>query len=187
MPDKIVYAVTLLNNTKPHLASIKNKLGANNSYYLKISTQIVGNALHNIIGEVNDTQSILKIDKDKPNAASAALLGLTRVKSVLEEAWKATLIMDSFDMESEFKSNRYNVNRRTLEGLCDQLGVSTSSERVLRTNMFSRLSQITPPTPPPDFLAGIPENPPKTSKDDTSCGCIIGVILFIIFLIATCN
>ena len=125
LPDKIVHAVTLLNNTKPYLASIKNKLGVNNSYYLKISTQIVGNALHNIIGEVNDAQSILKVNKDDPNAALAALLGLTRVKSALEEAWKATLIMDSFDMESEFKSNRYDVNRKTLKGLCDQLDVST--------------------------------------------------------------
>ena len=125
LPDKIVHAVTLLNNTKPYLASIKNKLCVNNSYYLKISTQIVGNALHNIIGEVNDAQSILKVNKDDPNAALAALLGLTRVKSALEEAWKATLIMDSFDMESEFKSNRYDVNRKTLKGLCDQLDVST--------------------------------------------------------------
>ena len=125
LPDKIVHAVRLLNNTKPYLASIKNKLGVNNSYYLKISTQIVGNALHNIIGEVNDAQSILKVNKDDPNAALAALLGLTRVKSALEEAWKATLIMDSFDMESEFKSNRYDVNRKTLKGLCDQLDVST--------------------------------------------------------------
>ena len=125
LPDKIVHAVTLLNNTKPYLASIKNKLGVNNSYYLKISTQIVGNALHNIIGEVNDAQSILKVNKDDPNAALAALFGLTRVKSALEEAWKATLIMDSFDMESEFKSNRYDVNRKTLKGLCDQLDVST--------------------------------------------------------------
>ena len=125
LPDKIVHAVTLLNNTKPYLASIKNKLGVNNSYYLKISTQIVGNALHNIIGEVNDAQSILKVNKDDPNAALAALLGLTRVKSALEEAWKATLLMDSFDMESEFKSNRYDVNRKTLKGLCDQLDVST--------------------------------------------------------------
>lgn len=194
LPDKIVHAVTLLNNTKPYLASIKNKLGVNNSYYLKISTQIVGNALHNIIGEVNDAQSILKVNKDDPNAALAALFGLTRVKSALEEAWKATLIMDSFDMESEFKSNRYDVNRKTLKGLCDQLDVSTSSERVVlidpsivspmvnSINQSSRVLRDSPKAPP------IPPYTPPTPPDDTPWGCICGIIVFIIILImSTCN
>lgn len=127
LPDKICHAVTLLNNTKPHIRSIKRKLGISNSYYLKISTQVVGNALSNIIAEVNEAQSIFSADKDDPNATLAAILGITHVKSVLEEAWKATKIMDGFDMESEYKNGRYNENRSILKGLCDQLGVSTSA------------------------------------------------------------
>ena len=127
LPDKICHAVTLLNNTKPHIQSIKRKLGISNSYYLKISTQVVGNALSNIIAEVNEAQSIFSADKDDPNATLAAILGMTHVKSVLEEAWKATKIMDGFDMESEYKNGRYNENRSILKGLCDQLGVSTSA------------------------------------------------------------
>lgn len=127
LPDKICHAVTLLNNTKPHIQSIKRKLGISNSYYLKISTQVVGNALSNIIAEVNEAQSIFSADKDDPNATLAAILGITHVKSVLEEAWKATKIMDGFDMESDYKNGRYNENRSILKGLCDQLGVSTSA------------------------------------------------------------
>ena len=127
LPDKICHAVTLLNNTKPHIQSIKRKLGISNSYYLKISTQVVGNALSNIIAEVNEAQSIFSADKDDSNATLAAILGITHVKSVLEEAWKATKIMDGFDMESEYKNGRYNENRSILKGLCDQLGVSTSA------------------------------------------------------------
>lgn len=56
LPDKIEHAVTLLNNTQSHLCSIKAKLGANNSFFLKLSTQVVGNALHNVIEEVNLAQ-----------------------------------------------------------------------------------------------------------------------------------
>ena len=48
LPDKICHAVTLLNNTKPHIQSIKRKLGVSNSYYLKISTQVVGNAFTSV-------------------------------------------------------------------------------------------------------------------------------------------
>lgn len=126
LPDKICHAVTLLNNAKPHILSIKRKLGVSNAYYLKISTQIVGNALSNVITEVNEAQSIFSADKDDPNAALAAILGITHVKSVLEEAWKATRIMDGFDMEADYKSGRYSENRSILKRLCEQLGVSTS-------------------------------------------------------------
>jgi hypothetical protein len=129
LPDKICHAVTLLNNTKPYIQSIKRKLGVSNAYYLKISTQIVGNALSNVIAEVNEAQSIFSADKDDPNATLAAILGITHVKSVLEEAWKATRIMDSFDMESEYKNGRYNENRSILKELCEQLGVSTSNKQ----------------------------------------------------------
>ncbi len=127
LPDKICHAVTLLNNTKPHIQSIKRKLGVSNAYYLKISTQVVGNALSNVIAEVNEAQSIFSADKDDPNAALAAILGITHVKSVLEEAWKATRIMDGFDMEADYKNGRYSENRSILKGLCEQLGVSTST------------------------------------------------------------
>lgn len=142
LPDKICHAITLLNNTKPHLQSIKRKLGVSNSYYLKISTQIVGNALSNVIAEVNEAQSIFSADKDDPNAALAAILGITHVKSVLEEAWKATIIMDGFDMEADYKSGRYSENRLILKGLCEQLGVSTST--YTPSSSSSRLTQRKP-------------------------------------------
>lgn len=127
LPDKICHAVTLLNNTKPHIQSIKRKLGVSNAYYLKISTQIVENALSNVIAEVNEAQSIFSADKDDPNDTLAAILGITHLKSVLKEAWKATRIMDDFDMEVDYKCGRYSQNRSILKGLCEQLGFSTST------------------------------------------------------------
>lgn len=48
LPDKISHSQTLLNNTKPQLQAIKKKLGYSNLYYLSLSTQVVGYALHNI-------------------------------------------------------------------------------------------------------------------------------------------
>ena len=124
LPDKICYSVNLLNGTKPYLQAIKTKLGATDSYYLKISTQVVGNALHNIIEEVNAIQNdpdfkiILIIDR------TTALLTL---KSVLRSAWEAIQLMDKFDMESDFKNKRYDENRRILKALCEKLGISTST------------------------------------------------------------
>lgn len=109
LPDEICYAVTLLNKTKPHLQAIKNKLGSNNKYYLKISTQIVSNALHNLIEEVNAAQK----------------QATSETKKALREAWKTTLIMDTFDMEQDFKNNRYASNRSVLKDLYERYNVTS--------------------------------------------------------------
>lgn len=162
LPDKICHAVTLLNNAKPHLQSIKRKLGVSNSYYLKISTQVVGNALSDIIAEVYEAQSIFSADKDDPNAKLAAILGIPHVKSVLEEAWKATKIMDGFDMESEYKNGRYNENHSILKELCDTFSVSTSTNPIKPPK--------TPPTPKK------PEPPKSKGINKNVLALIFGVI-----------
>lgn len=198
LPDKICHAVTLLNNTKPHIQSIKRKLDVSNSYYLKISTQVVGNALSNIIAEVNEAQSIFSADKDDPNATLAAILGITHVKSVLEEAWKAIKIMDGFDMESEYKNGRYNENRSILKGLCDQLGVSTSaytsSSSSSRTTQRSQTSTTRPYSSTSNRTSANRQTTStnssnsSNSSDDTPWGCIAVIAIdIIIFLISTCS
>ena len=190
LPDKICHAVTLLNNAKPHIQSIKRKLGVSNAYYLKISTQIVGNALSNVIAEVNEAQSIFSADKDDPNAALAAILGVTHVKSVLEEAWKATRIMDGFDMEADYKSGRYSENRSILKGLCEQLGVSTST--YTPSSSSSRPTQRKPTSTARSYASttnGAPANRQTTTTNSSSSsssnsssnnGCLIAFIVWIV-------
>ena len=61
LPNKISYAMTLLNNTKPHLQSIKSKLGARDEYYLEIST------LDSTEGQVSGTLTV-SMDYSETNA-----------------------------------------------------------------------------------------------------------------------
>lgn len=139
LPDKITHSVALLNNTKPLLQEVKKKLGASNSFYLHLSTQVVGNALHNVIEEVNQAQNtfmaLIKAVKESgidpqllnyiDSENSPARIIDKKVKPVMREAWKATAVMDSFDMEDDFRKNRYNPNRKSLKGLCESLHIST--------------------------------------------------------------
>lgn len=139
LPDKISHSVTLLNSTKPLLQAIKSKLGATSSFYLSLSTQVVGNALHNIIEEVNQAQNYFMavIKAVKESGIDPSLLNYigddhspakiidNKVKPVMREAWNATVLMDSFDMESDFKTNRYNPNRQSLKEMCESLKIST--------------------------------------------------------------
>ena len=197
LPDKICHAVALLNNAKPHIQSIKRKLGVSNAYYLKISTQIVGNALSNVIAEVNKEQSILNVDKDNPNAALAAILGITHVKSVLEEAWKATRIMDGFDMEADYKSGRYSENRSILKGLCEQMGVSTSTYTPSSSSSqptHRNTSSTARPYSSASNRATANRQTTSTnyssssSSDGPPWGCFIVIAIYIIiFLISICS
>lgn len=109
LPDKICHAVTLLNDTKPQLQAIKRKLGTTNYYYITVSTQIIDNALHNLIEEVNTAQKQSSKETIK----------------VLREAWKVTLIMDTFDMDEEFKNNIYTTNRSVLKDLYERYNVNS--------------------------------------------------------------
>ncbi len=111
-PNKISYAIDLIKKVMPYLMSIKEMLGGNDTYYLRISTKIVNMSLHNVIEEFNDIMN----DDD---IQLQIILG--KVTSVFEQAWKATLYMDKLDMEPEFRSGRYNKNRSVLRDQVKQL------------------------------------------------------------------
>lgn len=175
LPDKIIHAVTLLNNTRPHLQSMKQKLGINNSHYLKLSTQVVGNALHNVIEEVNMAQN-------DPSLPFDFRLKAVLMKPVFRSAWETTLLMDTFDMESDFKTNRYNPNRNTLKRICEQLDIYTPPEPKYmtspRTDMQTQQSTTT----------NTSSKQSAKSDDGYSWGCIIpiviGIIIFLIYIIS---
>lgn len=203
LPDKITYSVALLNGTKAHLQSIKQKLGNTNDYYLRISTQIVGNALHNIIEEVNEAQQPLaevsKILADMdPTLRSIMLSGSnevaskfrdiqSNVKSTLREAWKATVLMDDFDMENSFV-HHYKENRSTLKSLCDNMGVSTfvskpASARPTPTRPISRPSTITSTNRSATQQRASTANSSSSSSSSSSSdnnGCIVAIIIMVV-------
>ena len=154
-------AVSLLNKTQPKLQSIKSKLGPSNTYYLQMSTLMVSAALHNIIEEVNRAQEKVKLDMilDRYNA-------LSNIQSVMRSAWNATKIMDGFDMESSFKTNRYNPNRNTLRDLCNQIGISTSTYSSSNSSSTSSYSGSY-----------------SSSGSSSGSGCMVGIMVAIIMTI----
>ncbi len=179
LPNKICHAITLLNNTKPHLQTIKHKLGATNNYYLKISTRIVGNALSNVIAEVNEAQSIFNGDSEDDLAILFSGY-LPLLKTALREAWKATMIMDGFDMEADYKAKRYNENRSTLKRLCEQLGVSTSIDTPRTSTPRTSQNEPTSTARPYSTTTNSTfENKQQssTSSNSSDHGCVLGLVL----------
>lgn len=197
LPDKISYAVMLLKNTKPHLQSIKRKLGESNTYYLKISTIVVGNALSNIIAEVNEAQNDPDIAVRLRFGLGLDYSQLNKIKSVMSAAWNATKLMDEFDMEDEFKSKRYNVNRSTLKEMCGSLGIPTytpSPSSSYGSSYGSASGTSSKPTYRPSSSGSSRPTSQHSSSTSTSSGddipwgwIVVGIIMVVIFLILICS
>lgn len=123
--DRTSHSIELLNATKQSLQLIKQKLDGDNSFYLKTSTQVVGLALGNIIEEVNDNQNLLIHASQNASPQVKATIIKLNVQPVVNNAWKAIRIMDGFDMENDFRQNRYLPNRTTLKDIYDTLNTAT--------------------------------------------------------------
>lgn len=162
-------AIALLNDTKGDLVSIKNKLGVSSAYYLKMSTTVVNCALGFVIDEVNKAQSkIMSFEeylsrRRDPYFPLDPLLQyelghldvsvynawvelnnsqLECFKDVALSAWKATKIMDKFDLEKDFKRNRYDQQRKSLKNICKQIGVSTRSYNARTGLIFAAIGFV---------------------------------------------
>ena len=175
LPDKICHAITLLNSTKPHLDKMKSIVGSYDTAYIKLSTQVVSNALHNVIEEVNDVQKDETVEIQGRQIPISLLLDrdtkIDSIKLTLREAWKATLLMDKFDMDSEFKTNRFTENRRILKNMCEQLGISTSSYSSTTTTTRKVQPMSRPITPPQS---------PSAHKSENYLGCLGAIALIVI-------
>ena len=163
--DKITIAITMLNSTKLHLQRMKNQLGISDRYYLQLSTQVVALALHKVVAEVNDAQEDPQITYELRMGLGLNSYSIENLRTVLQQAWNATKIMDDFDMQPAFKSH-YNQNREALQSICENMSIPTG-----RT-IFSKPN----PAPPHPY--------PYPETDDNSilwifsiACCIIGLLI----------
>lgn len=144
LPKKIIHAINLLNRTKPHLQSIKQELGIKNTFYLKLSTLVVCQALHGVVVEVNASQKPIQendglmehvlspyyITHEQRKEISA------QIKNAVSNAWDVFVIMDDFDLEPNFKHHYYQ-NRKTIKSMCEQYGIETLRKPLLPEGRFA--------------------------------------------------
>ena len=157
-PDEICYSIELLNSTKPYLQSIKSKLGATNTHYLKISTLVVSVALHKLVQVVNEAQKEPEtfLGNSDPFGLGAGfrsnyynLTGqrytsaevIQRTTEAVAEAWPAIFLMDGFDIEPSFKEH-YNKNRSTLRSLCERFGIQYKTKEELQKEKKDKTKKV---------------------------------------------
>lgn len=163
-PDEIQYSITLLNDTRSWLLTINQKLGANHPCYLRISTEVVRNALHKVVEEVNSYAPLISMIIEYKGTVAEKVL-LDTLKSVLKKAWKAIELMDSFDIELDFKENHYDKQRTALKESC------------LRLKIPIRLSTS-------EAISSSSTSSSTGNSSDDGIGCEFWLIVFFILLFA---
>ena len=103
----IARARTLVNNCKPHLAVIRQNLGSQDEFYLKISSAVANNALGMLIDVVNRAQNSAVIAMNIANGTLA---------TTLDSAVNAMAIIGQLDMTAQERSH-FNTNNNTLSNL----------------------------------------------------------------------
>lgn len=180
-PNKISYSVALIQDTTPHLQSMKGKLGSTDAYYLKMSSLVVNAALHNLIEEVNSAQSDPLIEA-KANLGMLTSADLETIKEPIRKAWKAICMLDDFDKDTSCKS-RFNTNKSSLRSLCTSLNISTytgstssSSSRTYSSSTSSSSSSRSSSSSSSDFDEILP-----------ILKWVVGIIIFIIICANACS
>ncbi len=115
-------AIKLIKTCAPFLVSMKETLGANDPYYLNLSTIVVNVALSFVIEEVNDAQE--RANSTAKQGVYYSLTADSLLTPTIRHAWEATLYMSKLNMEREFKMKRFNPNRDTLKSIAGQLSIS---------------------------------------------------------------
>lgn len=164
LPDEICHAVSLLNNTKPHLQAIKQKLGANNKWYISLSTDVVNRALYNIIEEVNAEQKVERINS-------------TYLKLTISSAWSAMQLAETFDMDISFRNSRFKENRDILQRIWSNMCLGpVFSNATSRSRPAASYSTRT-------------SNSDSSGGKDVWIGCLVLIfgIAIILFCVGQCS
>lgn len=120
-------AIALMKACAPHIVAIYETIEYDISlshYSLSISTQVVNTALSAVIEELNKVQHEAETASNISQLADMTYSPI--IQTMLKKAWKATLMMDKFDKEEEFRE-RYVEHRAALLKMCDDVpGVNVS-------------------------------------------------------------
>lgn len=141
LPQVSESSLTLLANTEPFLASIKDKLGAKDPFYVNVSTWVARNAFAYASQEVYEAQNWdpaeerrKKGDDDEGKSWGHLeaqkdvdeMHQYVRMVKAIRNAWKVILLTDEMEMDKEFYESLYVPNRESIKYLKDAYNIDTT-------------------------------------------------------------
>ena len=113
-----------IDKCKPDLMSIKQKLGAYNDLYIKISSAVASSAINALVDNINKAQALAQFSSDKSS-----------IRSSISSAVSIMSKISSLDMSSQCRSY-FNNNNATLNRINSQLTPSSSGGCYIATMAY---------------------------------------------------
>ena len=101
-----------INNCNPDLSSIKNKLGAQNDLYIKVSSAVANAAINALVENINKAQNLAQFSSDQSSLKSSVSFAVSIMNKI-----------SSLDMSSSCRSY-FNNNNSTLNSINSRLNPS---------------------------------------------------------------
>ena len=117
-----------IKKTKPCLRKIKQKLEADNVYYLNISTQVVNKVLDTLMKIMEEYHKELSSNVNSRYFNSEMMI--SHYKYVLESALRIIQEFDGFDMITTFKLEKYNSISLLIKNLCSKFNIPTERKKI---------------------------------------------------------
>ncbi len=138
-PKKTSYAIAMMHAVYEPLMKFKKAVGAHHPSYLRLSTQVAAYTLAAVIEELNGASPSKAINNGVDEQSA-----LLKLKVVLAHGWKALMMIEGLDMESEYRQEQFLPNKEAVRNTCASVGVPTPTE-----GAEYRMGCTTPTATPP--------------------------------------
>ena len=124
-------AISFMKSCRCQIIAIKEWLeveGSLRDYYINVSTQVVNVALSTVIEDFNHiSEQVSPLMNNEATRSNA----ISRIVELLKNTWKAFLMMECFEMESQFKVERFATNKDAIANIIRNFGGEFVSRKSL--------------------------------------------------------
>lgn len=130
----------IIENIRPHLFSIEQKIGKPSIDHVNISTEIVAAISHRMLAYINTSYYNSIIDK---LSVQETVEFYANQRNNLMEALRICKELEGWNMNYAYRIKNFNVIKNQIEVQCQQMGIDTRSSIQKSVDQFKTVGKVT--------------------------------------------